>query len=211
MMGKEEILKHIKATRLWLDKAEKWVEKNNLVRGLLVLFLASAEIQGPLKESVEERKVTPYIAGRHLNLRYLPAIGIAATFLVISFAVGYLWLNTRPSSVMVSKPEVKTITNETPKVSRQRVFPPSLVKTASVKPEVLPKVSSPRRVERVRLPARKISQPRAKEEVKVHAKLSQPSPEVMGTKKDSLAPTASDLDLLELVRIAEKTLREGGE
>ena len=208
MMGKEEILKHIKATRLWLDKAEKWVEKNNLIRGLLVLFLASAEIQGPLKESVEERKVTPYIAGKHLNLRYLPAMGIAATLLVISFAVGYLWLNSRSSSVMVSKPKVKTITKETPKVSRQRVSPPALVKTTPAKPEVLPKVSSPGGVERVRLEARRISQPRAKEEVKVYAKSS---PEVMGTQKGSLAPTTSDLDLLELVRIAEKTLREGVE
>ncbi len=55
-MKKEQILKHIQSARIWLDKAQTFVEGNNIIRGLSFLFLASAETQMPLRESRKAEK-----------------------------------------------------------------------------------------------------------------------------------------------------------
>lgn len=84
-MNKEQILKHIQAARLWLDKAQDFVEKNNVIRGLSFLFLASAETQMPLRESQKvEKKAPDRKAVFRMNPAYSAALAASVTF-IISF------------------------------------------------------------------------------------------------------------------------------
>lgn len=88
MMSKEHVLKHIKAARLWLDRAQTFVEDNNIVRGLSFLFLASAETQMPLRESHKARQADKKEKAEkifHLKPSYRFAMAAGLSF-VIAFA-----------------------------------------------------------------------------------------------------------------------------
>lgn len=74
-MKKEQILKHIQSARVWLDKAQTFVEGNNIIRGLSFLFLASAETQMPLRESKKAEKTGEKETKKIVFMK--PAYGIA--------------------------------------------------------------------------------------------------------------------------------------
>lgn len=85
-MNKEQILKHIQAARVWLDKAQDFVENNNIIRGLSFLFLASAETQMPLRESkISAKKEQPEKSVFRFKPVYSAALAASITF-IISFA-----------------------------------------------------------------------------------------------------------------------------
>lgn len=87
-MNKEKILHHIRAAKLWLDKAEEFVKNNQLTKGLLNLLLANAEIRMPLKESFKKEEKIPQ--RESFFIKRLPAFTIAASIVILIFVSAYV-------------------------------------------------------------------------------------------------------------------------
>lgn len=201
-MKKEKILKSIEETKIWLEKAEKWAKENNLVRALMLLFLASAEIQRPLKESMQiESK--PYLV-RKTNFRIVPAVAIAASILIISLTASFLYF----------LPEVKQAVKAPLIITKKK----SVVKSSPGGTFVKTTVNKEKEIESHH-PVKKIAYIARKKQLLTHFKEKMKKqkrekiyaaqiPNTSEKNKDKVEVT-SDTELLDLVRVAEKTLKEG--
>jgi hypothetical protein len=194
MSQKEIILKHIKASRMWLDKAEKWIENNNLIKGILTLLLASAEIQRPLR-NLEEVKVKDYqIKTRYIRY-YVPSM-IAASFLIISIFT-YFYFKNNTLVRVTEKPKIQE--------KIESVIPSSTAKEILKKEEPGNKIIV--KVEK------KGEILKTAKKAKISSKFTKrlPSKEYTLSQEKKKEISSFDTDLIEMVRIAEKTLREGVE
>lgn len=123
MEDKDKIKKHISATRIWLDKAEDFLEKNNVIKAIANLFLASAEIQLPLRknadvsfESKEEETKTKIISFK----RVAKGLALAASFILVIWAASVLKFNYEQQTAKIqTKPKVTTQQKKTTQVEEK--------------------------------------------------------------------------------------------
>lgn len=99
-MEKEKIRQHIHNARGWLDRAEEWLEQNNVLRALSTLFLAGAEIQIPLRE-----KGTASAQVHKASFPWKALAAAASLFLVIAFGSTWYLASQHPSERMGALPE----------------------------------------------------------------------------------------------------------
>lgn len=99
-MEKNKILHHIKAMRIWLDKAEGWLEENNVVKAIATLLLASAEIQSPLKAYLVIKKEPQKI---YRSTKIIARFAIAASFVLVMGTMGYLIINLSEKTKVITK------------------------------------------------------------------------------------------------------------
>lgn len=109
MEDKEKIRKHISATRIWLDKAEDFLEKNNLIKAISNLFLASAEIQVPLRKNAD----VSFEPKEEVATKILPfkkavvGFALAASFVLVIWVSGVLKFNYNPQTAKIqNKPKI---------------------------------------------------------------------------------------------------------
>lgn len=204
-MEKEVILKHIKATRIWLDKAENWLENNNLIKAILTLFLASAEIQTPLKNlQKESAEIHRREKLRKNYIKYYISTAVAASFLIISTFVYFYFKSTH---LDISQKELKTEEKLQVKIPSS-VAKEVLQKKEEVKAIVIPKEKNISENLKVAKKAKVVSK---------FAKISKiPAPSgkeyTLNKKiKEEKDLSSFDIELIEMVKIAEKALREGAE
>jgi hypothetical protein len=202
MEQKDKILKHIKATRIWLDKAEKWAENNNLIKAILNLFLASAEIQFPLR-SFQSEKIRNYStikSKKNYFKYYYISSAIAASILIISL---FAYFNFKNSPVNFARKDLEIEEKSTPNI------PSSTAKEILKKKEPDIKIS----VKKESLESSEILKTAkiAKISSKISKKLPSKEYTFLSQKKEKEGNIPFDIELIEMVRIAEKTLREGAE
>lgn len=99
-MEKSKILHHIKAVRMWLDKAEGWLEENNVVKAIATLLLASAEIQSPLKAHLKVKKEPQKI---YRPTKIIARFAIAASFVLVVGTISYLIINLSEKTKIITK------------------------------------------------------------------------------------------------------------
>lgn len=99
-MGKEKIRQHIYNARGWLDRAEEWLEQNNVLRALSTLFLAGAEIQIPLREKGTASTQVP-----RASFPWKALAAAASLFLVIAFGSAWYLSSQHPRAQMGVLPE----------------------------------------------------------------------------------------------------------
>lgn len=215
MMNKEQILKHIQAARLWLDKAQDFVENNNIIRGLSFLFLASAETQMPLRESQKvEKKERP----QKSVFRFRPVYG-AALAASIAFIVSFTgWKLVMQSNQQVTAQRVSASefvarmkeANERESTKASSMLDETLNALQRQLEESMPDKKSPRRMlafrpsKKIRKVQKHFTTPPVDKEIK-KTEMEKPSYTVITEK--NISPAAAEDDLIGLVKIAEKTLR----
>lgn len=218
MMNKEQILKHIQAARLWLDKAQDFVENNNIIRGLSFLFLASAETQMPLRESHKaEKKERTEKSVLRFRPVYGAAIAASLTF-IVSFA-GWKLISQSSKQVTAQRVSASEFVARM-KESNER----ESTKAASLLEETLNALQQ--QLEESKPVKRKSSWValRPSKKIRRHQKHSMTTPSLISRKKTAPEKTietslssaaeeknvskpAAEDELIDLVKIAEKTLK----
>lgn len=104
-MEKSKILSHIKAVRLWLDKAENLLSENNIVKAVAILIIASSELQLPIREYFKIKKEEKRVSKVS---KVIARVAIAASFVFIFGGIGYLTFTlgekTRIITHIIEKP-----------------------------------------------------------------------------------------------------------
>jgi len=220
MMAKEQILKHIHAARVWLDKAQAFVENNNVVRGLSFLFLASAETQMPLRES-HKTKTKKQPAKNALRIRPTYGAALAASFLL--FASLAAWKYKHSSGLQLTAQRI-SVSEFTARLQNQTQSKASSVLTQTIHAlmqaleEDTLKQKSPRfvalkplqkaKTKHTFAPSTEASKTMPADEKAKEKTLEKLNPTAVKESNEEAAPThASDMDMLKLVKIAEKTLK----
>lgn len=220
-MSKEQILKHIKAARLWLDRAQSFVEDNNIIRGLSFLFLASAETQLPLRESQKAEKTDKKEAKKPALLK--PAYGMALaaglTFVVALAGWKLLYKEQHLASAVkierISASEFVNKLRESNEREENKAFSMLENTLDSFLQESSPVTKQPSKwVAYQTLRKVKPLRRRAEQETKVitspaspSENFSHPQPAETVTSVPNTSSVTSDEDLIGLVKIAEKTLK----
>ena len=197
-MDKMQILKHIKAAKMWLDKAENWIENNNIAKALTTLLLASCEIQIPLRKSMEVSKERKE---RKSKILRISKVAIAASFILIVGIIGYLIFNlSEPTKIVVKeeRPKIETAKTETLIVSilpEEKIQEPSIIETPIRKKTKEPYKKREVQVAKV-------------QEVPTALIIKEETPkEIAQEDVEKVEKKFTEIEILELVKIADKTLK----
>lgn len=191
----EKIIRHIKYTRHWLDKANDDITEKRFSAGGMILNLARAEITAALEEALMlKSRVAAKLPVRRPSVKWgvASSVSLLASGFIIAVLVIHFSSNPIPRPGVVTPAPTAAVQEAAPQAEQvaEEVTEPAVVEKAAPAPA---KVAAPRRVVRAPAPA-----PEPVVVVQPPAPVVEPAPR----------RTIKQTEIIDLYRTAKEALAE---